>query len=194
MTSWAPRRGADALLRRFGEVLGGVVTRPYHAARIGGDEFAILMPGADKKAVLALVEGDQRAAAHQQPVLFQRPAERRHRLGDKPGRRKHGRSGQAGGHGNVRGQARPPTMGGSIGPERRDVSAALTRQKAAESTVTPRPARKFAPPASVIRKRLAALARQIAHPENITPALRYRNPRRAQSSRLNTWDALMHWS
>ncbi|PWW01806.1 diguanylate cyclase (GGDEF)-like protein [Hoeflea marina] len=46
----------DALLRRFGEVLNGVVSRPNHAARIGGDEFAILMPGADMKAALATVE------------------------------------------------------------------------------------------------------------------------------------------
>ncbi|MDP2119784.1 MAG: diguanylate cyclase [Hoeflea sp.] len=46
----------DALLRRFGEVLGGVVSRPNHAARIGGDEFAILMPGADHKAATAMVE------------------------------------------------------------------------------------------------------------------------------------------
>ena len=46
----------DALLRRFGEVLNGVVSRPNHAARIGGDEFAILMPGADQKAAMAMVE------------------------------------------------------------------------------------------------------------------------------------------
>ena len=46
----------DALLRRFGEVLNGVVSRPNHAARIGGDEFAILMPGADKKAASAMVD------------------------------------------------------------------------------------------------------------------------------------------
>jgi diguanylate cyclase (GGDEF)-like protein len=46
----------DALLRRFGEVLNSVVSRPNHAARIGGDEFAILMPGADRKAVSAMVE------------------------------------------------------------------------------------------------------------------------------------------
>ncbi|MBC7283184.1 sensor domain-containing diguanylate cyclase [Hoeflea sp.] len=46
----------DALLRRFGEVLSGVVSRPNHAARIGGDEFAILMPGADKKAAAAMVD------------------------------------------------------------------------------------------------------------------------------------------
>lgn len=46
----------DALLRRFGEVLNGVVTAPDHAARIGGDEFAILMPGADKQAATAMVD------------------------------------------------------------------------------------------------------------------------------------------
>jgi len=46
----------DALLRRFGEVLNGVVSQPNHAARIGGDEFAILMPGADRKAVASMVE------------------------------------------------------------------------------------------------------------------------------------------
>ncbi|MCY0094119.1 sensor domain-containing diguanylate cyclase [Hoeflea ulvae] len=46
----------DTLLRRFGEVLNGVVSRPNHAARIGGDEFTILMPGADKKAAETMVE------------------------------------------------------------------------------------------------------------------------------------------
>lgn len=46
----------DALLRRFGEVLNGVVSLPNHAARIGGDEFAILMPGADRKAAASMVE------------------------------------------------------------------------------------------------------------------------------------------
>lgn len=46
----------DALLRRFGEVLNGVAKAPNHAARIGGDEFAILMPGADQHAAHALVE------------------------------------------------------------------------------------------------------------------------------------------
>ncbi len=46
----------DALLRRMGEVLNGVVTAPNHAARIGGDEFAILLPGADKQVAAAMVE------------------------------------------------------------------------------------------------------------------------------------------
>ena len=46
----------DALLRRIGEVLNGVVSRPNHAARIGGDEFAVLMPGADRHAAQTMVE------------------------------------------------------------------------------------------------------------------------------------------
>lgn len=46
----------DALLRRLGEVLNGVVTAPNHAARIGGDEFAILMPGADRLAAATMVD------------------------------------------------------------------------------------------------------------------------------------------
>ncbi len=46
----------DALLRRLGEVLNGAVSRPNHAARIGGDEFAVLMPGADKQAAHAMTE------------------------------------------------------------------------------------------------------------------------------------------
>ncbi len=46
----------DAFLRRFGEVLNGVATPPNHAARIGGDEFAVLMPGADRQAAQAMVD------------------------------------------------------------------------------------------------------------------------------------------
>ena len=45
----------DALLRRCGEVLNGVISEPFHAARIGGDEFAVLMPGADAKAADSMV-------------------------------------------------------------------------------------------------------------------------------------------
>jgi diguanylate cyclase (GGDEF)-like protein len=37
----------DALLRRVGEVLGKAVDKPSSAARIGGDEFALLLPGVD---------------------------------------------------------------------------------------------------------------------------------------------------
>lgn len=46
----------DALLRRLGEILNGAVSQPNYAARIGGDEFAVLMPGADAKAAGAMVE------------------------------------------------------------------------------------------------------------------------------------------
>jgi len=46
----------DGLLRRFGEILNGAVAAPNHACRIGGDEFAILMPGADAKAVGTMME------------------------------------------------------------------------------------------------------------------------------------------
>ena len=34
----------DALLRRAGEVLNEAVSKPRHAARIGGDEFVVMMP------------------------------------------------------------------------------------------------------------------------------------------------------
>ncbi|MCJ8517464.1 diguanylate cyclase (GGDEF)-like protein [Pseudorhizobium tarimense] len=46
----------DALLRRMGEILNGAVSPPNRAARIGGDEFAVLMPGADRQAVVATAE------------------------------------------------------------------------------------------------------------------------------------------
>ncbi|MCX7663382.1 MAG: diguanylate cyclase [Tepidimonas fonticaldi] len=40
----------DALLRRAGEVLGKAVEPPGVAARIGGDEFVVLLPGFDEAA------------------------------------------------------------------------------------------------------------------------------------------------
>lgn len=46
----------DALLRRAGEVLAKAVDAPGCAARIGGDEFCVLLPGADDRAAQALVE------------------------------------------------------------------------------------------------------------------------------------------
>lgn len=42
-------RAGDELLRRTGHVLGAVVEPPMTAARIGGDEFALLLPGADEE-------------------------------------------------------------------------------------------------------------------------------------------------
>jgi diguanylate cyclase (GGDEF)-like protein len=46
----------DALLRRVGEVLGKAVDAPACAARIGGDEFTVLLPGVDERGALALQE------------------------------------------------------------------------------------------------------------------------------------------
>lgn len=46
----------DALLRRAGEVLDKAVDSPGSAARIGGDEFCILIPGGDERAALGMVE------------------------------------------------------------------------------------------------------------------------------------------
>ena len=43
----------DALLRRAGEVLGKAVDGLATAARIGGDEFAVLLPATDERAVQA---------------------------------------------------------------------------------------------------------------------------------------------
>jgi diguanylate cyclase (GGDEF)-like protein len=53
----------DALLRRAGEVFNSLVDKPAHAARIGGDEFAVILPGTHAadgemmmQAILDLVE------------------------------------------------------------------------------------------------------------------------------------------
>nr|WP_293289487.1 sensor domain-containing diguanylate cyclase [Oricola sp.] len=46
----------DNMLRRLGEVLKEAVPQPNCAARIGGDEFAILMPGSGWLEAAALVE------------------------------------------------------------------------------------------------------------------------------------------
>jgi diguanylate cyclase (GGDEF)-like protein len=46
----------DALLRRVGEVLGKAVDRPSSVSRIGGDEFAILMPSTDERGALLVME------------------------------------------------------------------------------------------------------------------------------------------
>ena len=47
----------DALLRRAGEVLSKAVDKPSYAARIGGDEFALLMPGTDERDAKSVMEG-----------------------------------------------------------------------------------------------------------------------------------------
>ncbi len=46
----------DALLRRAGEVLGKLTDKPACAARIGGDEFVLLLPGADARAGALMME------------------------------------------------------------------------------------------------------------------------------------------
>ncbi len=46
----------DALLRRAGEVLAKALETPFNAARIGGDEFAILLPGTDERGGAAMIE------------------------------------------------------------------------------------------------------------------------------------------
>ncbi|ODU07091.1 MAG: histidine kinase [Rubrivivax sp. SCN 71-131] len=46
----------DALLRRAGEVLAKAVDSPACAARIGGDEFCILIPAGDERAAQHMVE------------------------------------------------------------------------------------------------------------------------------------------
>jgi diguanylate cyclase (GGDEF)-like protein len=46
----------DALLRRIGEVLGKAVDKPSSAARIGGDEFALLLPGVDAQGGETMME------------------------------------------------------------------------------------------------------------------------------------------
>ncbi|NLH79399.1 MAG: sensor domain-containing diguanylate cyclase [Phyllobacteriaceae bacterium] len=46
----------DQLLRRAGEIVAAATQAPNRAARIGGDEFAILMPGADSRAGAAMIE------------------------------------------------------------------------------------------------------------------------------------------
>jgi diguanylate cyclase (GGDEF)-like protein len=52
----------DGLLRRAGEVLTKIVERPACASRIGGDEFAILLPGMDERDGLAVIEGIEKLA------------------------------------------------------------------------------------------------------------------------------------
>ncbi|MCF4166692.1 sensor domain-containing diguanylate cyclase [Zavarzinia compransoris] len=50
----------DGLLRRAGEVLGKVVEKPSCAARIGGDEFVLLLPGVDAHGAKLVMEEVER--------------------------------------------------------------------------------------------------------------------------------------
>ena len=50
----------DELLRRAGEILAKSAEKPAHAARIGGDEFAIILPGADENEARATMENVSR--------------------------------------------------------------------------------------------------------------------------------------
>lgn len=50
----------DSLLRRAGEVLTKAVDAPFHAARIGGDEFAVLLPATDERGGAVVVERIQK--------------------------------------------------------------------------------------------------------------------------------------
>ncbi len=49
-------QAGDALLRRMGEVLIKAVEEPAYACRIGGDEFAILMPDTDEHGAESMME------------------------------------------------------------------------------------------------------------------------------------------
>ena len=53
----------DQLLRRAGEVVAKVVEKPNCAARIGGDEFALLMPGRDSQDGEQMIESLGRLVA-----------------------------------------------------------------------------------------------------------------------------------
>jgi diguanylate cyclase (GGDEF)-like protein len=52
---WGHAAG-DALLRRAGEVLEKSVEKPCCAARIGGDEFALLLPGLDEEGAALVLD------------------------------------------------------------------------------------------------------------------------------------------
>jgi diguanylate cyclase (GGDEF)-like protein len=63
----------DELLRRAGEVLGKAVKEPAHVARIGGDEFAVLMPATDERGGAAMLENIHNLAAMNSQFYGGRP-------------------------------------------------------------------------------------------------------------------------
>lgn len=52
----AGHAAGDDLLRRFGEVLNKAIDRPGQAARVGGDEFMVLLPGMDEAAAQSVLD------------------------------------------------------------------------------------------------------------------------------------------
>jgi diguanylate cyclase (GGDEF)-like protein len=60
-------QAGDAVLRAFAEVMGGRIRAIDVGARLGGEEFAILLPGTDAAGATALAE-NLRAAAAELPI------------------------------------------------------------------------------------------------------------------------------
>lgn len=52
----------DALLRRAGEVLNALIEKPNYVARIGGDEFAVLLPAMDANGGAAMMDAIEKLA------------------------------------------------------------------------------------------------------------------------------------
>ena len=96
----------DALLRRAGEVLNALIEKPPYAARIGGDEFAVLLPGIDEHGGAAMMEAIAEARRAQQPVLSGLGAQLLDGRGDQPAGRAAGGRGQARRSRDVRAEAR----------------------------------------------------------------------------------------
>lgn len=46
----------DTLLRRIGDILGASLRDPYLPARFGGEEFVVLLPGADEEQAFRVAE------------------------------------------------------------------------------------------------------------------------------------------
>jgi diguanylate cyclase (GGDEF)-like protein len=63
----------DELLRRLGELLNKLVEKPCHAARVGGDEFVVLMPGCDERDGEAMIESIVKLAALNNQFYTGRP-------------------------------------------------------------------------------------------------------------------------